>query len=140
MDSVVNKKEEYARAVCYFLAELLRNHRVALPRAAEISEKVLANINLIDTELQFLEFIRVISKDFEELVGFSERIDMHMKVGERQKLDIQVREFVIASLDKDLETAFLVLSEAVKPDACHEVLCGKFPVFKQFIESKVWTT
>jgi hypothetical protein len=140
MDQTTNRKEEYAKAVCYFLAELLRNHRVALPRAAEISEKVVANINLIDTELQFLEFIRELSRDFDELVSFSARIDMHMKVGEREKLDTQVREFVIFSLDKDLELAYGVLNEAVQPGACHEVICGKFPIFKQFIESRTWTT
>ncbi len=50
MSDSAKQKEEYAQAVCYFLAELLRNHRVSLPRAAEISEKVVGNINLIDTE------------------------------------------------------------------------------------------
>lgn len=139
MDQTVNQKEEYAKAVCYFLAELLRNHKVSLRRAAEISEKVVANINLIDTELHFLEFIRELSRDFEELVTLTTRIDLHLKTGEREKLDMQVREFVISSLDKDIHLAFGVLNEAVQPGACHEKLCQKFPLFKQFIETRVWT-
>jgi len=122
------------------LAELLRNHQVSLPRAAEISEKVVGNINLIDTEKQFLEFIRDLSRDFEELIQFTKRIDMHMQVGEREKLEIQVREFVISSLGTDLQTAFGVLSEAIKDETRQEDLCQKFPQFKQFIDTKVWIT
>jgi len=139
MSDTVNPKEEYARSVCYFLAELLRNHQVSLPRAAEISEKVVSNINLLDNERQFLEFIQDLSRDFEELVQFTKRIDMHMQVSEREKLEIQVREFVISSLGTDLQTAFGVLSEAIKAGTRQENLCQKFPQFKQFIDTKAWT-
>ncbi len=139
MAEPVNTKEQYAQAVCYFLAELLRNHRVSLPRAAEISEKVVGNINLIDTEKQFLEFIRDLSRDFEELLQFTERIDMHMKAGDREKLETQVREFVISSIGSDLDTAFAVLNEAIKEGCRHEDLCQKFPQFHQFIQTRVWT-
>lgn len=139
MNPTVSQKEEYAKAVCYFLAELLRNHRVSLPRAAEISEKVVGNINLIDTEHQFLEFIHVLSKDFEELIQFTERIDMHMKSNEREQLEIQVREFVISYIGSDLATAFAVLNEAVRENCRHEDLCQKFPQFHQFTQTRTWT-
>ena len=105
----------------------------------EISEKVVSNINLLDNERQFLEFIQDLSRDFEELVQFTKRIDMHMQVSEREKLEIQVREFVISSLGTDLQTAFGVLSEAIKAGTRQENLCQKFPQFKQFIDTKAWT-
>ncbi len=134
MDS---NKEAYAQSVCYFLAELLRTHKVALNRAAEISQKVLDNINLIDSEQQFLKFIKELSLDFEELMGLSERINMHIQVDERTNLEAWVRQFVIAVLPADLNQASEVLQEAVKSTCEINSLCGKFPQFKQFIESHV---
>ena len=140
MAPLTSQKEEYARDVCYFLAELLRTHKVALPRAAEIAEKVAGNINLIDTESQFLEFIKVISSEFEEMVSLTQRLGLRAKIGQREKLETQVREFVISSLAQDLDGAFQVLNEAIKEGTRQEELCMKFPTFKQFIETRVWTT
>jgi hypothetical protein len=130
-----SNKEAYAQAVCYFLAELLRNHKVALARAAEISQKVLDNINLIDSEAQFLKFIKELSLDFEELIEFTYRIDMHLKAGERALLENRVREFVISVLPTDLKQAAEILQDAVKESCEIAVLYQKFPQFKQFIET-----
>lgn len=132
MDS---NKETYAQSVCYFLAELLRNHKVGLKRAGEISQKVLANINLIDTEVQFLKFIKDISLDFQELIPLTERINIHMRMSERQVMESQVREFVLAAIPVDLGTATDILHEAVKDGCTAQGLCGQFPQFKQFIET-----
>lgn len=136
--SVSNNKEEYAKAVCYFLAELLRTHRVSLARASEITQKVLANINLIDTEAQFLKLVKELSQDFQELLSLGRRVDMHLKVGEREQFEIHVREFVILSLNSDPPSAMAVLKEAVTEGVAVEAICAKYPTFKQFMESKKW--
>lgn len=133
-----NNKEEYAKAVCYFLAELLRTHRVSLSRAAEIAQKVLANINLVDTEQQFLKLVKELSQDFEELLSLGRRVDMHMQIGEREQFESHVREFVIINLSVDTSSAMAVLKEAVAEGVGVEVLCGKYPTFKQFMEAKQW--
>ena len=78
MDSQ-NAKEEYAKQVCLFLAELLRTHKIALPRAAEIAEKVTQNINLIDSEAQFLTLIKQLAQDFQELIHLGELVHMPVK-------------------------------------------------------------
>ena len=127
------KQNEYARAVSLFLAESLRTHRTSLARAAEIAQKVLQNINLIDTEAQFLDFVKVLSSDFEELHHLGEVFHMHMKVSERQYLEQKVRLFVIQVISSNMSLAASVLDEAIKDDVSLDALTAKFPDFKEFM-------
>jgi hypothetical protein len=133
---MAQSKEEYAKAVCYFLAELLRTHRVSLNRASEIAQKVLANINLIDTEEHFLKLVKELSADFQELIHLGERVNMHIQVTEREQFESHVREFVIIHLPTDPPTAMMVLREAVTEGIKPDVLKDKYPAFRQFIDSK----
>jgi len=127
------KQNEYAKAVSLFLAELLRTHKTSLTRAAEIAEKVLQNINLIDTEQQFLEFVKILSSDFEELHHLGEVFHMHVKITERRYLEEKVRMFVIQTISSNTQLAADVLQDAVKDEVSMEGLSGKFPDFKQYI-------
>ena len=131
-----NNKEQYARAVSLFLAEELRVRKISLPRAAEIAQKVVENINLIDSEARFLGFIKEISSDFEELFQLQERIDMHMKYNARREFEEQVREFAILTLSNDAALASQVLQEAVNENSEINQLCAKFPQFASFIKIK----
>lgn len=136
----MNQKEEYAKEVCLFLAELLRTRKITLQRAAEIAEKVVQNINLIDSEAQFLTLIKDLTAEFTELFYLGERIHMHLGMSQRLLMESQVREFVINFLTRDIALAFNVLQEAVKDSVQTNDLCVKFPPFRQFIETKVWPT
>lgn len=129
------KKQDYARAVCVFLADGLRSKRVPLQHAAEIAQKVVENINLIDTEKDFLNFIKNLSKDFEELVKLEDRIFMHMKIDERKVMEAKVREFVVTVLQSDLSQAVEILDAAVKSGSKIDELQQKFPKFRQFLEN-----
>src|SRR3989338_4150956 len=91
-------KDAYAKSVCYFLAEQLRTRRISLTRAAEIAQKMVANIRLIDREEDFLTLIKSLSGDFEELVQLEDRVSMSMHVGKRKELEIKVLEFVVRIL------------------------------------------
>ena len=127
------KKEEYAKSVCLFLAELLRTRKITLARAAEIAQKVLDHINLIDTEADFLKLIKEMTYDFEELFRLEERVIMHMETGRRQQMEDKVREFVIMVMVTDSSLALSVLQAAINEEAKLEDLCGKFPQFKEFL-------
>jgi len=129
----LKKQNEYAKAVSLFLAECLRTHRTSLTRAAEIADKVLQNINLIDTEQRFLEFVKILSADFEELHHLGEVFHMHVKIKERQYLEQKVRMFVIQAMSSNMQLASDVLQEAIRESVSIEDLSGKFPEFKQFM-------
>jgi hypothetical protein len=133
MTSPILPKDEYAKAVCYFLAELLRTRKITLTRSAEIAQKVVDHINLIDSEEDFLRLIKEMTSDFEELFQLTERIHMNIKVDTRKDLDGQVREFVIRTLPQDTKLALDVLLSAIQQDAKVDDLCVKFPQFKEFL-------
>jgi|GEM_PF-2200680 len=132
-DDKQNHKEQYAKSVCFFLAELLRTRKIDLKRAAEIAQKVMDNINLIDTEQDFSRLIKGMSADFEELFQLEERLQLNISFNERRDLDDLVREFVASILPQDTNLAFVVLQEAVKDNVQSEDLCVKFPQFREFI-------
>ncbi len=135
-----NSKEEYAKQVCLFLAELLRTRRITLMRAAEIAEQVTQNITLIDSEAQFLALIKDLTSQFQELLHLGERVHLHMDMTKRLLMESQVREFVITFLTRDTGLALNVLQEAVKDSIQTNDLCVKFPQFQQFIQTKSWPT
>ncbi|MGE5392841.1 MAG: hypothetical protein ACM3NH_03810 [Candidatus Saccharibacteria bacterium] len=132
----VQKKQEYARAVCVFLADGLRSKRIPLQHAAEIAEKVVENINLIDSEEDFLKFIKNLSKDFEEMVRLEDRVYLNMKIDKRKTLEAKVRGFVVMLLQSDLRQSVEILDEAVKGEADIDALGTKFPKFRQYLENQ----
>lgn len=135
MDSS-NQKDEYAKSASYFLAELLRTRKISLKRAAEIGQKLIDHINLIDTEQDFLKLVKELSADFEELNTLEDRVQMSIVISERKSLEHKVLDFVAFILPQDAQSAQAILQEAVKEDALLEDLCGKFPQFSQFIAIK----
>ncbi len=130
------QKENYAKSISLFLAELLRTRKVQLSRAAEIAQQVLANINLIETEEQFLKFIKLLSSEFEELTRFQDKISFDIQQHSREYLEDSVRQFVILYLSQDVRLACSVLEEAVQPGCTVEQLCGRYPQFKEFKEKQ----
>lgn len=134
MENIQNKNE-YAKVVSLFLAELIRSRKVMLRGAADIAEKVVMNINLIDTEQQFLNLIKELSVDFEELHPLSERMHVHIKTIERKDMEQQVKSFVSNIMPTNMDLALDVLKEAAKDQVKLSELCQKFPEFKQFIET-----
>jgi len=128
------KKEEYAKAVCFFLSEMLRTHKISLERSAEIAQRILENINLIDTEEDFLKLIKELSKDFEELVRLEEQAHYRVEQSDRKSLDHIVREFVIYTIAEDLKLALALLQEVVNKKCTPQELCAKYPEFSQFID------
>lgn len=132
--TAINQKNEYAKSVCYFLAEELRTKQISLPRAAEIAQKVVENINLIDTEQDFLLLIKDMTRDFEELFRLEERIQMHVHISARKDLEAKVLEFVENILPQDTNIALQILQEAIKVEINIDDLRKKFPQFSQFLE------
>jgi len=134
MGDLLDSKEEFARIISLFLAEQLRTRNVTLSRAAEIAQKVLQNINLIDTEERFLRFVKELSGDFEELYTLGERIDMHVAISKRKKFEEKVREFVVNVLSSNMQLASLVLQDALAEDCTIDKLGKKYSQFKEFTE------
>lgn len=129
-------KEQYAKAVSMFLAEMLRTRKIGLTRSAEIAQKVIDNINLIDNEEHFLSFIKELSKDFEELFKLEKIVLKDLKVTQRHNMEEKVREYAITIMATDTKLALSILVEAIREDIQMEDLFNKFPGFREFAGEK----
>ncbi|MBX4191827.1 MAG: hypothetical protein KW804_03445 [Candidatus Doudnabacteria bacterium] len=130
-----NNKNEYAKHISLFLAELLRTRKIQLERAAEIAQKVVQNINLIDNEVIFLKFVKELSFDFDELLPLEERVSLYMRVGERKELENKVTEYAVRNMTTDIHKSNAILQEAANDGIKLMDLYQKFPDFKQFVDS-----
>ena len=141
MQDTSSQKNEYAKHLSLFLAELLRTRKIDLYRAAEIAQKVVENINLVDSEQHFLKLVKELTLDFQELNAFDDRVHFHIQISERKDLEQKVRAFVVNIMTTDENLALQILQESTKEETKLQDLCGKFPLFKQFIETdqKQWT-
>lgn len=131
----MDKKEEYAKAVCLFLAEQLRIHRLTLARAAEIARKIVAHMNLIDTEYDFLNLVKELSKDFDELVVLEQRVYIGVVQDERKHMETLVKEFVIETLSNDSDLALAIMHDATQDKVKLSDLKQKFPQFNTFLQA-----
>ncbi len=131
---VSNKKEEFAKVVCLFLAEQLRIRDITLSRAAEISKKVLQHINLLDQESDFLKLIQELAKDFEELHKLEKRVFFYMEEDQRKTMESHVKDFVIHILTQDMQLALQIMERTIKEGSDLSSLTNQFPKFKEFME------
>lgn len=127
-------KNQFAYMVCLFLAEGMRTRKISLKRAGEIAEKVLANINLIDTEEDFLKLIKELSKDFEELLMLENKVLKQRSLDMKRDMEVKVREFSIQVLPTNPKLALLILEKAAENDASLESLAQTFPEFAEYLK------
>ncbi|MBI4050036.1 MAG: hypothetical protein HY398_01145 [Candidatus Doudnabacteria bacterium] len=129
-------QEEMAKAVCLFLAEMLRTRRATLKRCAEIAASVVDKLDMIRTEVEFLSAVRQMESDFQELTHLESDLTFRYQVAERQKMEELVREFAIANLPGDPERAVVIMEESLKAGSTLEGLQKKFPDFNEFVAKK----
>jgi len=132
METTTINKEIYAKSLCMFLAELLQTRKINLSRSADIAQKVLDNLNLVDNEYHFLSLIKSLSDDFEELQPMQYKISFEIEKNERRNLEDIVRAYAVSLLPQDAELAKKVLSEASVENATLEDLEKKFPDITKF--------
>ena len=60
-------KENMSKAVCLFLAEMLRTRKVKLDRCADIAAEIVNRLESIGSEKQFLDAVKELEFEFQEL-------------------------------------------------------------------------
>ena len=138
MDSneVQEKRELFAKQVCLFAAEHLRDSRLTLSQVRVIISSVAQNINLVDTEEDALSLIKELSKDYHSLLKLEKIVFMNLELSNRERLKTLVIEYVSKLLVKDPKKAAEITEEAVKDNINLDQLTNKFPEFKRFIGEK----
>ena len=128
------KQEQYSKSVALFLAELLRTRKITLQRAADIASKVVQNLNLLDTEQDFLRLIKEMSGDFEELMYLQELVQIDVRVNERKEMENHVRHFAVKIMVTDIKLASQVLQDATAENIKFEDLRTKYPELDAFVQ------
>jgi hypothetical protein len=130
------KRELFARQVCLFAAEHLRDSRLTLKQVREIISSVADNINLVDTEEDALKLIQELSKDYHSLIKLERMVSINLQSSSHEKMKILVLEFVGKVLVKDPKIAAEITEEAVKDNIDIDGLANKFPEFKNYLLQK----
>ena len=126
-------KEKLAKAVCLFLAEMLRTREVTLRRGAEIAAQVVDQLGEIKSEIHFLEIVREMEYEFQELKQLEKDLVFYHEVDKREKMEKLVRQYAVNYLPDNPEAAVDIMEEALKPDITLEDLAKKFVDFAKFI-------
>lgn len=131
----LTNKEHYAKMVCLFLAEGIRTRKITLKRSAEIAEKVLLHLSLLDTEKDFLALVKELAKDFDEIIDLEGRIIRQDTINLKRHMEEIVKEFAVSIMASNSHLALDILQEATHDAATLEALAKKFPEFNNFLKS-----
>lgn len=129
-------QEQLARSVCDFLSEMLRTKQVSLERGAEIASAVTHRLQTIRSESDFLDAVRELEFDFQELHALHSELQMHSRLSDRQSMEHLVRLYAADILVRDPKGAVTIMEEALRPDVTLDWLLRKYPAFNQFYEQQ----
>jgi len=129
-------QESLARVVCLFLAEMLRTREVSLKRGAEIAERIVVKLSEVETEQHFLEIIKRLEYDFQELRHLHRDLIFYHEVSDREMMEKLVREFAIQQLPNEPQRAVGLMEQALKPEISLRDLTNDHPGFAEFVEEK----
>lgn len=127
------EQSNFNNLVTAFLAEALRSRRTSLPRAAEISQRVVANIKNCKNESDTLSMLTDIEKDFEEVKSLKQAVHFGYKEGDLKVFENEIKEYASSILSEDISLSAGFLKDAAMPDMTIQGLCIKHPKFFDFL-------
>jgi len=114
-------KENMSKAVCLFLAEMLRTRKVKLDRCADIAAEIVNRLESIGSEKQFLDAVKELEFEFQELKTLKNDLLQVTSMSSRQQMEQIVREYAIQILPHDpkqQESGY----HHLKASGCHRFL------------------
>lgn len=124
--------EQLARAVCQFLAEMLRTREAGLERAAELAAAIVERLPQITSEELFFAAIRELEFEFQELRRLSAEMQLHAKLSERQQMERLVRDYAAQKLPLEPQATVRLMQEALRPEATLDWMLRKYPDLNQY--------
>lgn len=127
--------QNFNNLVALFLAEAIRSRRTSLPRAAEISHRVVSRMNMLKSEDQTLELLTNIEKDFEEVTTLKQALHFGYRASDTKVYEAEIRDYASTIFTKDMNLSNAFLQDAAKPGANIQQLCLKYPDFCEYLSS-----
>ena len=131
MEQVLNINQ----LVALFLAEAIRSKRTSLSRAAEISHRVVARINLLKSESQALSLLTEVEKDFTEVSVLKQALHFGNHASDVKIYENEIKDYASKVVAKDIQLSNAFLEDAAKQGANIQELCLKYPEFCSYLQS-----
>lgn len=119
--------------VALFLAEAIRSRRTSLSRAAEISHRVVSNINQLTSEGQALSLLTEIEKDFREVSSLKQALHFGYKLSDVKIYEAEIKDYVAKTFTRDIAASNSFLQDAASQGMTISALCLKYPDFCQYL-------
>lgn len=124
------------KLVALFLAEAIRSRRTSLPRAAEISHRVVQRLPKMNTENDALLMLTEIEKDFEEVTALKQALRFGYEASEIKVYENEIKEYASKVFEKDIQSSTAFLQDAAEPGMNIQQLCLKYPQFCNYLYSQ----
>lgn len=125
--------QNFSNLVALFLAEVIRSRRTSLPRAAEISQRVISQIKNCKDENKTLAMLTDIEKDFEEVSSLKQALHFGYKLNELKVFEKEIKEYASKIISQDLKASAEFLEDAALPSMNIQQLCIKYPKFCDYL-------
>lgn len=125
--------QNFSNLVALFLAEAIRSRRTSLPRAAEISERVVSQLKNCKDENQTLSMLTDIEKDFEEVSSLKQALHFGYNSSDLKIFEKEIKEYASKIISQDLKLSTQFLEDAAQPSANIQQLCIKYPKFCDYL-------
>lgn len=119
--------------VVLFLAEAIRSRRTSLPRAAEISQRVVLDLPHMNSEGEALAMLTDIEKDFQEVSALKEALHFGYHHSDVKVYEPEIKEFASRLLTQDMSLSTIFLQDAATPAMTIQELCIKYPNFCKYL-------
>ncbi len=127
--------QNFNNLVALFLAEAIRSRRTSLPRAAEISNRVVSSMGKLNSEGQALELLTNIEKDFEEVTNLKQALHFGIHSSDIKVYETEIRDYASKIFASDMNLSNAFLQDAARPGATIQQLCLKYPDFCEYLSS-----
>ncbi len=111
----------------------MRTRRTSLPRAAEISQRVISRLGELNSESRALALLTEIEKDFEEVSALKQALHFGHEVSDIKVYEAEIKEYAAKIFAQDMAASNAFLQDAARPGATIQELCIKYPRFCQFL-------
>lgn len=129
----LSSQQQFSRLVALFLGEVLRSRHTTLPRAAEISRRVVSQIEGLSSEPEVLSLVTELEREFGEVLVLKQALHFGYQDSDVKVYEREIKEYAAELFKRDAVTSSLFLELAAGHGTTIQELCVKYPDFCQYL-------
>ncbi len=125
--------QRFQQLVAAFLAEVLRSRHTTVTRAAEISRRVVAELEGLQGEPAALAFVSELERQFEEVTSLKQALHFGYGPADVRVYERELKDFAADLASRDPAGAARFLEDAASRGATVQDICLRYPDFCTFL-------